>query len=346
MFPSYTSKPVLYFHELPPIRFDEVQIRVLFTSLCHSDLMTVRGKWGEVAELPFCPGHEVVGVITKIGTDVKSRKVGQKVGVSPLRGSCSKCESCTKAIDQYCDTREFLYHNGLKNFGGYSTHLQCMAKHAIPMPEDLDLSSAAPLLCAGLTVYSPLNTWKQPGIKVGVLGIGGLGHLAIQFASKMGMEVTAFTTSTGREKELKELGASYIRHSTDLLKLAEDEGKYHLVCDTLFVDDPVVYKAHQRLVRPGGTIIVVSAPDAAVKLELDMRYLMEKNIRVAGNVIGSSREVEEMLLFASNFGIKPVVETLPFERLPEAFEKMENGRPKFRMNIEVEPWAKANGFLK
>jgi uncharacterized zinc-type alcohol dehydrogenase-like protein len=233
-----------------------------------------------------------------------------------------------------------------KAFGGYSTHVQCMDKHAIPLPDDLDVSTAAPLLCAGLTVYSPLNKFKVAGGRCGVIGIGGLGHLAIQFASKMGMEVTAFTSSTGREKELRDLGATHIRHSTNLKMLQEDEGQYHLVCDTLFVEEPEVYRAHQRLVRAGGTIIIVSAPDVKVQLELDMPYLLEKNVTVSGSVIGSAKDVEDMFVFATNFGIKPIVETLPFDRFPEAFEKLDTGRPKFRMNIEVEPWAKANGFMK
>lgn len=192
-----TSPLAMYSFKFPELSSDEVRLKVLYTSICRSDILTIRGSWG-LCEYPCCPGHEIVGEITMVGKDVTDKKVGDIVGVSPIRKSCLKCEYCKSGRSNLCAERVFTYGEGW--FGGYATHVQIEHHWAWPIPKNLPLDKAAPLLCAGLTVYVPIKRHGHSGDRCAVLGIGGLGHLAVQYASKLGMKVTAFTTKPDKKK--------------------------------------------------------------------------------------------------------------------------------------------------
>lgn len=187
----------MYPCKFPELEDDQVRLKILYTSICHSDIMTIRGKWGETM-YPCCPGHEIVGEVTLVGKDVTTHKKGDIVGVSPIRWCCFKCENCLIGRTNLCTDRVYLY--GGEHFGGYCTHMQINHHWAWPIPAGLPLDRVAPLLCAGLTVYAPLKRHGKVGDRCAVIGIGGLGHLAVQYANKLGMTVTAFTTKPDRIK--------------------------------------------------------------------------------------------------------------------------------------------------
>lgn len=209
--------------------------------------------------------------MTHLGEEVTTLKVGDLVGVSPVRYSDLTCRYCKKGDTQLCEQRIYLY--GFE-FGGYCTHMQIDHNWAIKIPQGLDLAEAPPLLCAGVTVYAPLKRYNKIGGKCAVLGIGGLGHLALQYANKLGMEVTAFTTRLNNLDSLRQLGANDAQHTTSIEELKKNEGKYDIVCSTLYIEDPTLYKLHQRLTKPGGVYIMLGAPDIAVDYQLDTEYLV------------------------------------------------------------------------
>lgn len=226
---------------------DEVRIKITHTGLCHSDVLHSRKLWSPHVTYPCVPGHEVVGVVTVVGKGVKKFKVGDRVGCGPQRACCSSCDRCKEGNTNLC-TKNWtgLYD---PNFGGYCTHIQLPESHTFLIPEKLPSDVTPPLLCAGVTVYAPLARVARAGLTCAVVGIGGLGHLAVMYANKLGMKVTAFTTSFNREKEMKDLGALNLSHSTDLDSLAKEKGKYDVVINTLYVSDANVFMAHQRLTK-------------------------------------------------------------------------------------------------
>jgi D-arabinose 1-dehydrogenase-like Zn-dependent alcohol dehydrogenase len=203
-----------------------------------------------------------------------------------------------------------------------------------------------PLLCAGITVYAPLKRYQKIGAKCAIIGIGGLGHVAIQFANKLGMIVTAFTTKINNVDSLKQLGANDIQNSTNLEELANNEGKYDIVLSTLFIDNPVLYKLHQRLTKPQGVHIMVGIPDNDAIYKIDNDYLINNEITIAGSNVGSINEVKEMLQFIAYYGIKSINEYFSFDNLPKAFHRAEKENPKYRAVVNVTDWARNNGFDK
>ena len=226
---------VPYYFNFPPLGDDEVRCKILHTGLCHSDVMTVRQKWGP-AHYPVCPGHEVIAEITHVGKNVKDKHVGQIVGYGPCRKSCWTCKTCLKGFDNLCPNIEFpeklLYG---KYFGGYATHIQQPACHAIKVPEGIDISTAAPILCAGVTVFAPIERFvKDKDATVGVIGIGGLGHLAIQYTKALGNKVTGFTTSEQKVEEIKKLGADQvIVVDKEFKSLKDHQNEFDFLINTL-----------------------------------------------------------------------------------------------------------------
>lgn len=242
-----------------------------------------------------------------------------------------------------CDNRIYLYG---EHFGGYCTHMQIDNNWAIKVPEGLDLKELPPLLCAGITVYAPLKRYQKVGATCAVLGIGGLGHLAIQYANKLGMKVTAFTTRTNNIESLKQLGANDAQSSINLEELKQNEGKYDLVVSTLYIDNAELYRAHQRLTKPGGIYIMLGAPNASATYEIDNEYLINNEIIVAGSNVGSINEVKEMLEFSAYYDVKSQNEYFSFEDFPKALHRAEKEVPRYRAVVNVTDWAKKNGFDK
>ncbi|CAD8158154.1 unnamed protein product [Paramecium pentaurelia] len=343
-FLSNTGEPVQYPYKYPKIADDDVRIRILFTGLCHSDCLHSRGLWDPYIKYPSCPGHEVVGEVEKVGTGVTKFKVGDKVGCNPQRWMCQTCELCKKGDNQLCSQNIGLYDDN--NFGGYSTHIQVAERMVFRIPDGFNDALGSPLLCAGVTVFAPLKRYYKPNYSCAVIGIGGLGHLAVQYAAKLGMTVTAFTTSKNREQEIKKLGASNLSSSIDVESLKAEQGKYDIVINTLYIENEEVFKSHQRLTAPTGTYIQVGAPPSKVNFKLDHAYIILNQIRVAGSLIGNYDETQEMLEFSAQNNVYPIVETFEFEEFPKAFDRMEKAQAKFRCVVNVGKWAQANGLWK
>ncbi len=328
---------VPYYFKFPPIDDKEIRVKILYTGLCHSDVMTARQKWGP-ANYPLCPGHEVIGEVVLVGKGVTDKKVGDWVGYGPIRSACWKCRYCQKGLDNLCSGLEMperiLYG---KYFGGYASHIQQPATHAIRIPKDMDISTAPPLLCAGATVFSPMARHiKDPQAKVGVIGIGGLGHLAVQYAKKFGNYVAGFTTSESKVEEIKKLGADeVIVVSKDFSSLKDHQDKFDYLVNTLPISSEQTMSAYLSTATNNGTLIQVGLPDANTPFETSFPQLLFKQLTITTGAVGSVKESEEAIAFAHKHGVKVQAETFAFEDFPKAFDLLENGKPHFRCVVNV-----------
>lgn len=341
-----TGDPVPYPFKFPELQADDVRIKIHHTGLCMSDCHTVRNLWGYCLH-PAVPGHEVAGHITMVGSDVKDFKVGDYVGASPLRNFCENCEHCKRTEAHMCQEmpgeEKYLYN---PYFGGYATHIQLKARATVKIPENIKPNDACTLLCAGVTVYNPISRFYTKGEKCAVVGIGGLGHLAIQFANKLGMEVTAFSGTTSKKELCQKIGAVDLKSSIDLDELKKEEGKYALVVHTLPQLNADLQKAHQRLTKPQGTFAIVGLPSIDETAEFDCFYTIMNEIKISGGNIGSPALLNAMLDFSSKNGIQPIYELFEFEDFPKAFNKLEHGRPMFRCVVDVKSYSEKNGIYK
>lgn len=331
---------VPYYFKFPVLGESEIRAKILFTGLCHSDVMTGREHWGP-ANFPVCTGHEVVAELTHVGAKVEGLKIGDKVGVGPFRNACFDCKYCHKGADNLCDVlpgqERFLYG---KYFGGYATHIQVPSTHAFVLPEGLDLANVPPVLCAGCTVYPPMKRHiTKEGASIAVLGIGGLGHLAVQYAKAMNLQVTAFTSSAEKIEYIKKLGAhEVIVVDKELKALAEQAGKYDYLLNTLPSCDPATLAAYLNTLANGGTLIQVGLPDIKEQFSISFMQLIMKQITIAGSIVSSVHETRETLEFTAKHGIKVETENFTFEDFPKALDRLENGRPFFRCVVNVQDY--------
>ncbi|KRX00455.1 GroES (chaperonin 10)-like protein [Pseudocohnilembus persalinus] len=342
------SKLEQYPFEFYPLKEDEIRGKILYTGLCQSDCHCGREKWYKGVSYPFCGGHEIVAQVTKVGASVKDFQVGQIFGAGPQRNYCENCDACQRGEENLCEKHQGQYD---PHFGGYSTHCQVPARLAFHIPEGMPLEQIPPLLCAGMTVWAPIKRWydqqkEKKGLKVGVFGIGGLGHLALQFLNKLGLEVTAFTTSTNRNKELQELGAHHIAHSTDPEKLKQSAYSQHMIVNTLFIPDSQQFGRILGVLKKGGHLIQVGIPDSETNMIISPMQLVFNQISIDGSIVANKQATNECLEFAKKHAVYPICEQFPFDKFPEAFDLLENGRPKFRACVNVTDWAKQNGFDK
>ncbi len=332
------SEFVPYWFKLPEVGESEVRAKVLFTGLCYSDVLSGRERWG-ACNFPLCAGHEVVGEVVQVGTAVASVKVGDKVGFGPYRSACFDCVECKRGDDHLCyhveDHEKQLY--GLY-FGGFATHIQVPASHTHVLPQGLDLANVPPVLCAGCTVYPPMKRYiTEPGASVGIIGIGGLGHLAVQYGRAMGLQVTAFTTSADKVDSIKQLGAhEVVVVDKELKELAKHLGRFDCLVNTLPVSDEASFTAYLMTLTNGGTLIQVGLPDANTKLQMPFSPLIMKQIAVVGSTVCSVSDTRETLEFTAKHGIKVAVESFSFEDFPKALDRLENGKPQFRCVVNVE----------
>jgi len=325
-----TMKKVAF--KFPELKANELRAQITYTGLCHSDAHTVRGEWGPTP-YPIAPGHEIVGVVTHVGSEVENFKVGDKVGFGCQRECCENCEFCKLTFDQFCvgeSDQKFTY--GPKYWGGYATAIQHPAKFYFKLPDNLPEERIPPLFCAGVTTYAPVARYAKPGQEVAVLGIGGLGHMAVQYAKAWGCNVTAFTSSKGKEQFIKDLGADrVVVTSPETLK--EEASKYHLVLNTLPAGDQLT--SWVSLTRNLGTFCQLGAPAVGVPIHFNPSVLIFGQINFVGSLIGSRKEVEETLAFSSKHNIVPLCEQFDFEHFPEAYDKLLNGRPIFRCVVDA-----------
>ncbi|CAL0311836.1 unnamed protein product [Lupinus luteus] len=316
---------------------NDVAFKVLYCGICHSDLHMVKNEWG-FSKYPLVPGHEIVGVVTEVGSKVQKFKVGDNVGVGCLVGSCRTCQSCTDNLENYCRSAILTYGDknvdGTITYGGYSDSMVTDEHFVIKIPDSLPLDVAAPLLCAGITVYSPLRYFglDTPGLHVGVVGLGGLGHLAVKFAKAFGAKVTVISTSPNKKEEaIQNLGADsfLISHDQDQMKAANRtlDG----IIDTVSAVHSLIPLV--SLLKSHGKLIMVGAPEKP--LELPVFPLITGRRIVAGSSMGGLKETQEMIDFAAKHNVKPEIEVIPIDYVNTAMERLVKVDVKYRFVIDI-----------
>ena len=316
---------------------DDVQIDILFCGVCHSDLHTVRDEWGGTT-FPCVPGHEIVGRIAKVGADVKGFKKGDLAGVGCMVDSDRTCESCRANLEQFCaQGAVFTYnskdkHTGGMTYGGYSKSIVVDQHFVLRISDKLDLAAAAPLLCAGITTYSPMRHWKvEKGQKVGVVGLGGLGHMAVKFAHAFGAHVVLFTTSPGKTADAKRLGANEVVISKNEEEMKKHTNSFDFILDTVSAKHDL--SAYLALLKRDGTMTLVGQPSEPVPVKASS--LTHRRLQLAGSLIGGIKETQEMLDFCAEHGITSDIETIPIEKINEAYERMLKSDVKYRFVIDM-----------
>jgi alcohol dehydrogenase (NADP+) len=318
-------------------RANDVEIEIQYSGVCHSDLHQARNEWGN-AVYPMVPGHEIVGKVTRVGAGVTRFKVGDRAGVGCLVDSCRDCASCKAGLEQYCEKGMTGTYNGYERdgktptFGGYSQRIVTREEFVLSIAAHLDLSRTAPLLCAGITTYSPLrraNVGK--GQRVGVVGLGGLGHMGVKFARALGAEVTVFTTSERKRADALALGAHEVTLSTDAKAMTAQAGRFDFILDT--VSAPHDYNALIGALRRDGRMTLVGAPPAPAAI-MGFGLIMQRRA-IDGSLIGGLPETQEMLDFCAKHEIVSDVEVIPMAKINEAYERMLKGDVKYRFVIDI-----------
>ena len=325
------------FHRREP-RANDVVIEILYCGVCHSDLHSVRNDWGG-ATYPMVPGHEIIGRVVSVGAEVAKFKVGDNVGVGCMVDSCQHCDPCEHGLEQYCkEGATFTYdgvdrHDGMPTYGGYSEKIVVSDKFVLKVPDGIDLKGAAPLLCAGITTYSPLRHWGvREGSSVAVVGLGGLGHMALKLAKAMGANVTLFTRSPRKEQEARRLGADNVLISTDAAQLASVKGKFDLIIDTVpYIHDLNPYVPSVAL---NGTLVLVGYL-GGLDPALNTTPMILGRKSVAGSLIGGIPETQELLDFCGKHGITADVEMTNIQEINEAYERMLKSDVKYRFVIDM-----------
>lgn len=318
----------------------DVQLDVLFCGVCHSDLHQVRNEWNDnmPTVYPCVPGHEIVGRVAKVGGAVRKFKEGDVAAVGCLVDSCRVCSACRDGLQQFCEgPATFTYnapdaHLGGVTFGGYSESLVVDEDFVIRVPAGLDLAGAAPLLCAGITTYSPLRHWNvREGQKVGIVGIGGLGHMAVKFARAFGARVVVFTTSPEKAEDAMRLGAHEVVISKDASQMQKQLNSFDFILDTVSAVHDL--NAYLELLKRDGTLTMVGAPGAPVPV--GVFSLLFKRRQLAGTLIGSLAETQEMLDFCADHGITADVEVIPVQAINDAYARLAKGDVKYRFVIDM-----------
>lgn len=315
----------------------DVAFMVLFCGICHSDLHMIKNEWG-ISSYPVVPGHEIVGQVTGVGSKVEKFKVGDKVGVGYMVGSCQSCDSCHDDLENYCPdtivTSGGKYHDGATTYGGFSDIMVADEHYVIRIPENLPLDAGAPLLCAGITVYSPLKYYglDKPGMHVGVVGLGGLGHVAVKFAKAMGIKVTVISTSPKKKQEaLEHLGAHSFLVSRDPDQMQAAIGTMDGIIDTVSTMHPLFPLI--GLLKTQGKLVLVGAPEKPLELPV-FPLIMGRKI-VGGSSIGGIKETQEMIDFAAKNNITADVEVIPMDYVNTALERLSKSDVRYRFVIDI-----------
>ena len=315
----------------------DIEIEILYCGVCHSDLHTARNEWHGTV-YPCVPGHEIVGKVVSVGSQVTKFKVGDHAAVGCMVDSCRECQYCKEGLEQYCEVGSVLTYNspdkylGGYTFGGYSEGITVDENYALHVPSNLDLAATAPLLCAGITTYSPLKHWNiGSGKKVGIVGIGGLGHMAVKLAKAMGAEVVVFTTSTAKFEDAKRLGADDVVFSKDKEQMERYAGKLHFVLDCVSAQhDMDLYLSQLRV---DGSLVLVGAPEHP--LPVAAFSLIPYRRSFAGSMIGGIAETQEMLDFCGKHNIVSDIEMINIHQINEAYERLLKGDVKYRFVIDI-----------
>jgi len=315
---------------------DDVKIDILYCGVCHSDIHQARNEWGN-SVFPMVPGHEIVGKITEVGAHVTNFKVGDLAGVGCFVDSCRTCAACEAGEEQFCSTGMVGTYNGQEKdgsptYGGYSTDIVVDQKYTLHVSEKLDIKGVAPLLCAGITTYSPLRHWKVgKGQKVAVVGLGGLGHMAVKFAVSFGAEVTVLSTSAGKEADARKLGAHQFAITKDAAQMKELQGKFDFILNTISAQHD--YNEYLNLLTLNGTMVVVGVPPQPSLVAAFSLIFGRKSL--AGSLIGGIRETQEMLDYCAEHNITSDVEMIDIKDINEAYERMLKNDVKYRFVIDL-----------
>ncbi|EFJ08933.1 hypothetical protein SELMODRAFT_235915 [Selaginella moellendorffii] len=320
-----------------PLRSTDVKFKISYCGICHTDLHLIHNEWGS-SKYPMVPGHEVVGVVTEVGPGAKKFKVGDHVGVGCMVFSCLKCDHCKHGDEQYCDQLIWTYNSledGKITFGGYSGFMVTDEKFVCRVPNNLPLDASAPLLCAGITVYSPMKHFgmTQPGKNFGVVGLGGLGHMAVKFGKAFGMKVTVISTSPNKEKEAREvLGAHNFIVSRDAAQMKKAAETMDYILDTVSAPHPL--DALLELLKIDGKLVMVGLPDKP--LDLPAGVIIFGRRTLAGSFIGSIKETQDMLDFCGKNNVTSMIELVPMDYVNKAMERLRKSDVKYRFVLDVE----------
>jgi uncharacterized zinc-type alcohol dehydrogenase-like protein len=316
--------------ELLPFHYDpgklgsqEVEIAISHCGICHSDLHLISNDWG-ISQYPFIPGHEIIGAVATKGSEVRGLEVGQRVGLGWQSNSCGRCDWCMQGLENLCpDSEATCVHR----HGGYASSVRANSRFVIPVPDALPSEQAAPLLCGGVTVYSPLRAHGvNPSSRIGIVGIGGLGHMAVQFARVFGAEVTAFSTTSAKEAEARELGAHRFVNSLDTKAMKDTAGSLDFILTTVNADQD--WATYLQALRPTGTLCFVGVPPSP--LNVSVFPLISGHRTIAGSPIGSPYRIREMLNVAARHGVKATTESFPMAKANEAIEKVKKSKVRYR----------------
>jgi len=316
---------------------DDVQLEILFCGVCHSDLHMVRNEWG-ITQYPVVPGHEMVGKVIAVGSAVKKFKIGDLAAVGTTVDACDQCVDCQDDLEVYCDNNVGTYgapdrHIGGTTFGGYSESIVVREKYVLRMPQGLDPAGAAPLLCAGITTYSPLKHWNcGPGKKVGIVGLGGLGHLGVKFAKALGAHVVVFTTSPAKIEDAKKLGADEVVLSKNADEMSKHTTSFDLILDCVSAEHDL--NAYFSLLKRDGTLTMVGAPEKP--LAVNVFNLLLKRRSFAGSATGGLKQTQEMLDFCAEHKIVAEIEKIEISQVNEAFERLLKQDVKYRFVIDMQ----------
>ena len=314
----------------------DILITISHCGICHSDIHQARDEWG-ISLFPMVPGHEIVGTVSQVGAAVTAFKVGDRAGVGCFVDSCRTCGPCREGLEQYCNGGTVWTYSGQDKEGritqgGYSTQIVVDEGYVLRVPDSLSLPGAAPLLCAGITTYSPLRQWGVGRYhKLAVVGLGGLGHMAVKIAKALGTEVTVLSTSEAKQKDAIRLGAANFAVSSDPQTFTKLQGYFHYILDT--VSAPHDYNAYLNLLKTDGTMILVGAPETPTPVQAFS--LIFKRRRLAGSLIGGIRETQQMLDFCAQHQIESEVEIIPIQQVNEAYERVIRGDVRYRFVIDM-----------
>lgn len=330
--------------DLVPFEFErralgrnDVGFEILYAGICHSDIHQAREEWG-AALFPMVPGHEIVGVVTSIGEDVSKFSVGDRIGVGVFIDSCRKCENCVRGLQQYCLEGMTGTYNGYERnssqiaFGGYSNYFVIDQDFAVKVPNSLELSAVAPLLCAGITLYSPLRHWKaQPGQRIAIMGLGGLGHMGVKFASALGAEVTVLSHSKTKEADARRMGATHFvdTQNADWYKALKKQ--FDLVLNTVSAD--LDLEPYLSTLKTDGTLVVIGLPGKPYSVNAGT--LLDGRRSIAGSMIGGIPELQEMLEFCGNHNIVSDVEVITADYINIAYERTVASDVRYRFVIDA-----------
>ncbi len=332
-----------YPYKHPELAADEIRANILYSGLCLSDVMTGRSKWG-AANYPITPGHEIVAEVSQLGSEVTDFSVGDKVAFGTMRKVCGNCKYCKRDREVMCTSfgsEKFTYN---PYFGGYSTTLQQPASHFFKLPSDMDLEKTAPLLCAGVTVYTPMRRYLEKDMTCAVIGVGGLGHLAVKFLKAKGHYVAALTTSLSKKDFIMELGTDEVICSTDPEQMKANRGKFDFVIST--IPNVKDMQSYIDLVAPAGYYVNLGIGEFTETAVIVPGPLVVMEKHIVGSLVGSRDDVKEMLAFCYENKIYPIVEEYKFEEFDKALDRLENGKPIFRVVVNTQEFSKKNGYFK